>query len=93
MRVLLVEDDQMIGASLKSGLGGQGMAVDWVQSAAEAADSLDASIYSVVLLDLGLPAEQSTWQGECFVFDQRVAVGAGAQAVRAGTLLRLPHAT
>ncbi len=30
-----------------------------------------------------VPAEQSLWQGECFVFDQRVAVG---QAPRAGTL-------
>lgn len=55
MRVLLVEDDRMIGASLKSGLIRQAMAVDWVQSAADALDSLDASIYAVVLLDLGLP--------------------------------------
>jgi DNA-binding response OmpR family regulator len=55
MRVLLVEDDQMIGASLRAGLAGQGMAVDWVMGAGEAADSLAANSYNVVLLDLGLP--------------------------------------
>jgi DNA-binding response OmpR family regulator len=55
MRVLIVEDDQMIGASLKAGLTGQGMAVDWVMGAGEAADSLAANSYNVVLLDLGLP--------------------------------------
>jgi DNA-binding response OmpR family regulator len=55
MRVLLVEDDHMIGASLRAGLIGQGMAVDWMQSASEATDALDANIYAVALLDLGLP--------------------------------------
>ncbi len=55
MRVLLVEDDHMIGASLKSGLAGQAMAVDWVQTAAAAEDSFASNAYSMVLLDLGLP--------------------------------------
>jgi DNA-binding response OmpR family regulator len=55
MRVLLVEDDGMIGSSLRSGLASQGMAVDWVQNAGDAEDSFRSSVYALVLLDLGLP--------------------------------------
>jgi DNA-binding response OmpR family regulator len=55
MRVLLVEDDPMIGASLRTGLAAQGMAVDWMLTGGEAIDSLSVNFYSVVLLDLGLP--------------------------------------
>jgi DNA-binding response OmpR family regulator len=55
MRVLLVEDDPMIGASLRTGLCGQGMAVDWVTSGRDAIESLANNHYAVVLLDLGLP--------------------------------------
>ena len=55
MRVLLVEDDPMIGASLRTGLSGQGMAVDWVLTGADANESLAVNSYEVVLLDLGLP--------------------------------------
>ena len=55
MRVLLVEDDPMIGASLRTGLSAQGMAVDWVLTGANAIESLAVNSYEVVLLDLGLP--------------------------------------
>ena len=55
MRVLLVEDDPMIGASLRTGLSAQGMAVDWLLTGNDAIESLFANHYSVVLLDLGLP--------------------------------------
>ncbi len=55
MRVLLVEDDPMIGASLRTGLCAQGMAVDWVSSGRDAIESLANNHYAVVLLDLGLP--------------------------------------
>lgn len=55
MRVLLVEDDPMIGASLRTGLSGQGMAVDWVLTGADAIEALAVNSYEVVLLDLGLP--------------------------------------
>lgn len=55
MRVLLVEDDPMIGASLRTGLLAQGMAVDWVLTGADASESLAVNSYEVVLLDLGLP--------------------------------------
>lgn len=57
MRVLLIEDDAMIGRSLVRGLENQGMAVDWVRSGADghAALSSDRNEHALVLLDLGLP--------------------------------------
>jgi DNA-binding response OmpR family regulator len=55
MRILLVEDDPMIGESIAEGLKSEGYAVDWVRDGKEADLSIDATAYSLVLLDLGLP--------------------------------------
>lgn len=56
MRVLLVEDDSMIGHSLKQALGERGWSVDWVQNGIHARNALaDEQGYAVVVLDLGLP--------------------------------------
>jgi DNA-binding response OmpR family regulator len=57
MRILLIEDDAMIGRNLTRGLENQGMVVDWVRSGADgyAALSSDGSEHALVLLDLGLP--------------------------------------
>lgn len=55
MRILLVEDDTMIGNAVNKGLALEGHAVDWVCDAAEAETALDLEPYEVVLLDLGLP--------------------------------------
>jgi two-component system, OmpR family, response regulator QseB len=55
MRLLLVEDDPMLGASVQRGLGLQGHAVDWVQDGRTAGTALASEPYDVVLLDLGLP--------------------------------------
>ena len=44
MRVLLVEDDPMIGASLRTGLAAQGMAVDWMLTGGEAIESLPVNL-------------------------------------------------
>jgi DNA-binding response OmpR family regulator len=55
MRVLLVEDDAMIGRSLDRALTQAGMAVDWVRMGADCAAALAASPYDLLLLDLGLP--------------------------------------
>jgi two-component system response regulator QseB len=59
MRLLLVEDDAMIGPGLRKGLAQEGYVVDWVQdgAAAEAALQLTerSEPYALVLLDLGLP--------------------------------------
>ena len=55
MRVLLVEDDPMIGESVEQSLKDASYAVDWVRDGVVAATALDGQHYSVVLLDLGLP--------------------------------------
>jgi two-component system response regulator QseB len=55
MRLLLVEDDRMIGSTLRQALRLEGHAVDWVQDAQAAAASLASERFDLVLLDLGLP--------------------------------------
>jgi len=55
MRLLLVEDDSMVGEAVRRGLRQQGHAVDWVRDAASANDAAAGEPYEVVLLDLGLP--------------------------------------
>lgn len=55
MRLLLVEDDPLIGNGLQQGLQQEGFAVDWVQDGAAAAVALRTTSYGVLLLDLGLP--------------------------------------
>src|SRR6476469_2457472 len=55
MRVLLVEDDAMIGAALVERLEDDAYAVDWVTDAPAGLHSLRTHDYDVVLLDLGLP--------------------------------------
>ncbi len=56
MRLLLVEDDRMIGESLRSALRLEGHAVDWVRDAGAAHATLLSERFDLVLLDLGLPA-------------------------------------
>jgi two-component system OmpR family response regulator/two-component system response regulator QseB len=55
MRLLLVEDDRMIGESLRSALRLEGYAVDWVRDAGAANTTLSSERFDLVLLDLGLP--------------------------------------
>lgn len=55
MRLLLVEDDRMIGRALKQGLSDAGMVVDWVTDVSAAELALLHDVYALVLLDLGLP--------------------------------------
>ena len=55
MRLLLVEDDLMIGESVRKGLRQEGYVVDWVRDGAAAEAALAAETYSMLLLDLGLP--------------------------------------
>ncbi len=57
MRLLLVEDDAMLGATVRRGLQQQGHAVDWVRDGAEAELAATSEPYDVVLLDLGLPGK------------------------------------
>ncbi|MDE2147293.1 MAG: response regulator transcription factor [Burkholderiales bacterium] len=55
MRVLLVEDDEMIGDSLRATLRRQGYAADWVRDGRAADAVLASERFDAVLLDLGLP--------------------------------------
>ena len=55
MRILLVEDDKLLGDGIQAGLGQAGFAVDWVQDGAQGAAALDAGSYAAVVLDLALP--------------------------------------
>ncbi|MBS0365878.1 MAG: response regulator transcription factor [Proteobacteria bacterium] len=55
MRLLLLEDDAMIGEALRAGLKREGFTVDWVRDAAAAASVLHAQSFELLLLDLGLP--------------------------------------
>ena len=57
MRILLVEDDGMLGEGVRLGLRQQGHAVDWVQDGPAAEVALAGEPYEVVLLDLGLPGK------------------------------------
>ncbi len=55
MRLLLVEDDVMIGESVLDLLRAEHYAVDWVRDGEMAETALQAQVYDLVLLDLGLP--------------------------------------
>ncbi|WP_293776035.1 response regulator transcription factor [uncultured Oxalicibacterium sp.] len=57
MRVLLVEDDLMIGESLEEGLRKEMHAVDWVRDGKLAELAIYAHDYDILLLDLGLPGK------------------------------------
>jgi len=55
MRILLVEDDPMIGEAVATALKDAAYAVDWVRDGRTASRVLDAAEHQAVLLDLGLP--------------------------------------
>jgi two-component system OmpR family response regulator len=55
MRVLLVEDDGMIGAAAVEALKDAAYAVDWVQDGQLATEAIRSETYEIALLDLGLP--------------------------------------
>ncbi len=57
MRLLLVEDDHMIGRAVRQGLGDAGFAVDWVMDGNAAERALANGVYDLALLDLGLPGQ------------------------------------
>ena len=57
MRLLLVEDDAMIGTSLRTGLQQFGYTVDWVRNGGEAESATETTEYDAILLDIGLPGK------------------------------------
>ena len=55
MRILLVEDDELIGSGVEISLRQAGYAVDWARDGREAELALATNQYALVVLDLGLP--------------------------------------
>jgi DNA-binding response OmpR family regulator len=55
MRVLLVEDDEMLGSATAATLRKNGHVVDWARTGADALAANHAADFDVILLDLGLP--------------------------------------
>lgn len=55
MRVLIVEDDALLGDALRTGLGQAGFAADWVRDGEAALLALRLEPYAALVLDLGLP--------------------------------------
>jgi two-component system OmpR family response regulator/two-component system response regulator QseB len=55
MRILLAEDDPLLGDGLRAGLRQQGFLVDWVRDGEAAERELRAQPYAAAVLDLGLP--------------------------------------
>jgi len=60
MRLLLVEDDAMIGETVLDQLRAEHYAVDWVRDGAVAEAALRSETYDLVLLDLGLPQKDGS---------------------------------
>jgi len=58
MRLLLAEDDPMIGEAVRRGLAQDGFAVDWVRDGHAAELALAENVHEVLLLDLGLPRKE-----------------------------------
>ena len=55
MRVLLIEDDALLGDGIRAGLKQAGFAVDWSQDGHAAKLALETEDYAIAVLDLGLP--------------------------------------
>ena len=55
MRILLVEDDAVLGMAVRDQIVADGHSVDWAQRIAEAGDAVLAAAYDLILLDLMLP--------------------------------------
>ena len=55
MRILLVEDDTLLGEGLYSGLNRENYSVDWVKNGETALSAIKSTEYDAMILDIGLP--------------------------------------
>jgi DNA-binding response OmpR family regulator len=55
MRVLVIEDDALLGDAIQAGLKQAGYAVDWMRDGVSADQALGTEPYAAAVLDLGLP--------------------------------------
>ena len=63
MKLLLAEDDTMLGTGMEKALTQAGFTVDWVRTGQHTLGALEAAGYDVVLLDIGLPGSRDGAQG------------------------------
>lgn len=57
MKLLLVEDDQMLGEGLQKALRQTGYSVDWVQNGSDVELAVENAEYALIILDVGLPGK------------------------------------
>src|ERR1017187_5544002 len=57
MRILLVEDDDLLGDGIRKSLGHLGFTVDWMRDGKQGENALSGEEYAAVVLDLGLPQQ------------------------------------
>ena len=57
MRILLAEDDELLGSGIRAGLAQHGFQVDWVRDGVAAERELATGAYQACVLDLGLPRQ------------------------------------
>ena len=57
MRILLAEDDELLGSGLRAGLGQRGFQVDWVHDGVAAERELLGEQHQAAVLDIGLPRQ------------------------------------
>jgi DNA-binding response OmpR family regulator len=57
MRILLVEDDQLLGKALETGMRQASCTVDWVTDGETALDALEAGTFAAIALDINLPGQ------------------------------------
>jgi two-component system response regulator QseB len=55
MRVLLVEDDEIVGDAITASLSQEAITVDWVRLSSHATHALKTEVFDFLVLDLGLP--------------------------------------
>ncbi len=55
MRILLIEDDTVLGAAVRDQIAANGQSVDWVTRLDAATDAVHGASYDLILLDLMLP--------------------------------------
>lgn len=94
MRLLLVEDDDMIAETVQEAMRHRGYAVDWAADGRTAQLSLENGVYDLVLLDLGLPKQdglavlhryrRSGGNAAVIILTARDAVDARIQGLDAG---------
>lgn len=94
MRLLIVEDDRLLGDGLAAGLRALGFAVDWFTDGAQADAALATTPYDAIVLDLGLPGRDGLhWLGRwraraqalpVLILTARDAVGQRIEGLDAG---------